>query len=81
MLRTHYHMVNSKLGDHSFLSENTVDGVRKLAGTFIEGVESRLGIKIGPDHALWTWALNRFQGNSLRTCLWQDLQRTSGRIW
>ena len=61
-------VVNSKLGDHSFLSENTVDRVRKLARTFIEGVQSRLGIKIGSDHALWTWAarhaswaLNRFQ--------------------
>ena len=58
-------MVNSKLGD---LSANAVDRVRQLAGTFIEGVQSRLGIKIGPDHALWTWAarhaswaLNRFQ--------------------
>ena len=42
--------------------------MRKLAGSFIEGVQSRLGIKIGSDHALWTWAartaswaLNRFQ--------------------
>ena len=48
-------LVNSKLGDHSCLSENTVDRVRKLAGTFIEGVQSRLGIKIGSDHALGTW--------------------------
>ena len=39
-------LVNSKLGDHSFLSGNTVDEVRKLAGTFIEGVQSRLGIVI-----------------------------------
>ena len=31
-------LVNSKLGDHSFLSENIVDRVRKLAGTFIEGL-------------------------------------------
>ena len=61
-------LVSSKLGDHSFLSEHTVDRVRKLAGTFIEGAQSRLGIKIGSDHALWTWAarhaswvLNRFQ--------------------
>ena len=62
-------LVNSKLGDHSFLSENTVDRVRKLAGTFIEGVQSRLGVKIGSDHALWwtwtarhvRWVLNRFQ--------------------
>ena len=39
-------MVTSKLGDHSFLSlsKNTVDRVRKLAGTFIEGAQSRLGI-------------------------------------
>ena len=29
-------------GDHSFLSENTVDRVRKLAGAFIEGAQSRL---------------------------------------
>ena len=36
-------LVNSKLGDHSFLSGNTVDRVRKLAGTFIEGTQSRLG--------------------------------------
>ena len=49
-------LVTSKLGDHSFLSENTADRVRKLAGTFIEGAQSRLGIKIGSDHALWTWA-------------------------
>ena len=42
--------------------------MRKLAGSFIEGAQSRLGIKIGSDHALWTWAaghaswvLNRFQ--------------------
>ena len=42
--------------------------MRKLAGTVIDGVQSRLGIKIGSDHALWTWAtrhaswvLNRFQ--------------------
>ena len=27
----------------------------KLAGTFIEGAQSRLGIKVGSDHALWTW--------------------------
>ena len=46
----------SKLGDHSFLSENTVDRVRKLAGSFMEGLQSRRGIKIGSDHALWTWA-------------------------
>ena len=58
----------SKLGDHSFLSQNTVDRVRKLAGSFFEGLQSKLGIKIGSDHALWTWAarhaswvLNRFQ--------------------
>ena len=61
-------LVNSKLGDHSFLSENTADRVRKLAGTSFEGVQSRLGIKIRSDHALVTWAarhaswaLNRFQ--------------------
>ena len=61
-------LVTSKLGDHSFLSETTVDRVRKLAGSFIEGVPARLGIKIGSDHALWTcaarhasWVLNRFQ--------------------
>ena len=36
----------SKLGDHSFLSENTVDRVRKLAGSFIEGLQSKLGVKI-----------------------------------
>ena len=42
--------------------------MRKLAGTFIEGVLPRLGIKIGSDHALWAWAarharwvLNRFR--------------------
>ena len=42
--------------------------MRKLAETFIEGVQSRLGIKIGSEHALWIWAarrascaLNRFQ--------------------
>ena len=58
----------SKLGDHSFLSQNTVDRVRKLAGSFFEGLQSKLGIKIGSDHALWTWAarhaswvLNRFK--------------------
>ena len=40
----------------------------KLAGSFIEGVQRRLGVKIGSVHALWTWAardatwaLNRFQ--------------------
>ena len=49
-------LVNSKLGDHSFLSENTVDMERKLAGTFIEGVHSRPGTQIGSDPALWTWA-------------------------
>ena len=43
-------LVNLKLGDHSFLSENTGDRVRKLAGTFIEGVQSRFGIKNGSDH-------------------------------
>ena len=47
-------LVNSKLGDHSFVSENTVDRVRQLAGTLIEGVQSRFGIKIRSDHALWT---------------------------
>ena len=46
-------LITSKLGD---LSENTVDRVRKLAGTFIEGMQSRPGIKIGSDHALWTGA-------------------------
>ena len=58
----------SKIGDHSFLSENAADRVRKLAGTFIEGMQSRLGTKIGSDHAIRTWAarhaswvLNRFQ--------------------
>ena len=35
----------SKLGDHSVLSENMVDGVRKLAGSFIEGLQPKLGIK------------------------------------
>ena len=30
--------------------------MRKLTGTFIEGVQSRLRIKVGSDHALWTWA-------------------------
>ena len=47
---------------------NTVDRVRKLAGSFIKGLQSKLGIKIGSDHALWNWAarhaswvLNRFQ--------------------
>ena len=42
--------------------------LRKLAGTFIEGVQSRLGVKIGSDLALWNWAarhasllLNGFQ--------------------
>ena len=57
-------LVNSKLGDHSFLSENTADRVRKLAGTSFEGVQSRLGIKLRSDHALVTWAswvLTRFQ--------------------
>ena len=40
----------------------------KASGNLIEGVQSRPGIKIGSDHALWTWAardascvLNRFQ--------------------
>ena len=42
----------SKLGDHSFLSENTVDRVRKLAGSFIESLQAKLGIKIGSVHAL-----------------------------
>ena len=58
----------SKLGDHSLLSANTVDRVRKLAGSFTEGLQSGLGAKIGSDHVLWTWAarhaswvLNRFQ--------------------
>ena len=46
----------SKLGGHSFLPENAVDRVRKLAGSFIEGAQSRLGIKVGSDRALWTWA-------------------------
>ena len=59
-------LVNSKLGDHSFLSENTVDRVRKFAGTFIEGVQSRLGIKIGCALCTWaarhaSWVLSRFQ--------------------
>ena len=49
-------LITSKLGDHSFLSQNTVDRVRKLAGSFIEGVQSRLGTKSGSDLALWTWA-------------------------
>ena len=56
----------SKLGDHSRI--HTVDRVRKLAGNFIEGLQSRLDIKVGSNHALWTWAarraswvLNRFQ--------------------
>ena len=42
--------------------------MRKLAGSFIKGLQSKLGIKIGSDHALWNWAarhaswvLNRFQ--------------------
>ena len=42
--------------------------MRKLAGSFIEGLQSRPGIKIGPDHVLWTWAvghsswvLNKFE--------------------
>ena len=71
-------------GDHSFLSENTVDRVRKLAGAFIEGAQSRLSIKVGSDHALSTWAarhascaLNRFQpvkGATLAMTL-------SSRIW
>ena len=50
------------------LSEDIIDRARKLAGTFIEGVQPRLGIKIGPGHALWTsvarhasWLLHRFQ--------------------
>ena len=52
----------SKLVDHPFLSENAVDRVRKLAGSFLEGLQPKL------DHALCTWAardaswvLNRFQ--------------------
>ena len=49
-------LIASKLGDHSLLSGNTIDRVRKLAGTFIEGMQSRLGLKIGSGHALWTWA-------------------------
>ena len=47
---------HSKLGDQSFLSENTADRVRKLAGSFIEGLLSKLGIKVGSNHALWTCA-------------------------
>ena len=31
----------TKIGDHSFLSENIVDRVCKLAGTFIEGLQSK----------------------------------------
>ena len=30
--------------------------MRKLAGSFTEGLPSKLGIKIGSDHALWAWA-------------------------
>lgn len=55
-------------GDHSFLSENAVDQGWKLAGSFIEQLQSRLDIKVVSDHSLWTWAggrarwvLNRFQ--------------------
>ena len=61
-------LIASNLGDHSCLLENIVDRVRKLARSFIEDVQSRLGIKIGSDHARWTWAarhaswaVNRFQ--------------------
>ena len=38
-------LVKTKLGDQSFLSEKTVDRVRKLEGTFIEGVHFGLGSK------------------------------------
>ena len=55
-------LITSNLGDHSFLQGNTVGRVRKLARSFIEGVQSRLGIKIltwAARHA--SWVLNRFQ--------------------
>ena len=47
------------------------DPETKFAGSFVEGVQSRLGIKIGSDHALWTWAA--------RHASWAS-QRTSSRI-
>ena len=55
-------------GTVHFCPRTTVDRVRKLAGRFIEGLQSRLGIKKWSDHAVWTWAarhasraLNQFQ--------------------
>ena len=54
--RTYDKIESFKNGRLSFLSEDTVDSVRKLAGSFIEGLQSKLAIKIGSDHALWVWA-------------------------
>ena len=72
----------SKLGDHSCLSRNTVDRVRKLAGSFIEDVQSRLGIKIGSDHALWTWAARHASCQSrVQLLMSSSMARVTKDLW
>ena len=62
-------IITSKVADHSnALAENTVNRVRGLAGTLMDQLQTKLGLKIGTSNPLWSWAarhsswlLNRYR--------------------
>ena len=62
-------ITTSKIYDHSnALAENAVNRVRGLAGTLMEQLQNRIGVKLGTSNGIWSWAarhsawlLNRFK--------------------
>ena len=62
-------IITSKVADHSnALAENTVNRVRGLAGTLMDQLQTKLGLKSGTSNPLWSWAarhsswlLNRYR--------------------
>ena len=59
----------SKIADHSnALAENAVNRIRGLAGTFMDEVQTKIGMKLNTNNTIWSWAarhaawiLNRYR--------------------
>ena len=69
-LRTRIYTTRVKDSAGNSLAENAIQRIRGLAGTLMESLMKKVGLKFNSNHALWSWAarhaawtLNRYQAS------------------
>ena len=69
-LRTRIYTTRVKDSTGNSLAENAIQRIRGLAGTLMESLMKRVGLRFNSNHALWSWAarhaawtLNRYQAS------------------